>query len=187
MKRFLSLFVVLIFTCSLIFAAQSNAVTGKIRFNNKTFVLKFAKCIEEHNMCTNEYYLPNEKDWGWSELITVHYYGKVPNHKYYAQYLVNNTKYAEILDASDEYTIFTSLHPYMMQEKRHVEQAIFKAENCKYDSGIVLIQYGERFPYNTREEGAKTDILLRANQSKITEKFKHTQIPKIVKDNFQKW
>jgi hypothetical protein len=187
MKKILTIITLLIITATVVLQATAESSYDKITINRKTYELKFSKCAEEQNMCINEYYLSDEKDWQWSELITVHYYGNVQDEKAYAQNLVNKTEYAQILDSNDYYTIFTSLHPYKgNDQKLYVEQDVFKAQKDE-DSGIKVLQYATRYPYFNKEIAVKTDALMRKTQNDYMLLFKHFEIPEIVEDNFQLW
>lgn len=162
----------------------------RVTLLGKIFELKYSTCTPKTDVCLNEYYRLKEKDFGWTELFTLHALKNSNNVAGYATMLYNSQKYSELKFNSDKNEAVVSfLIPYEDEVLGgyYIEQNIFRVMLNPKGKGIVLLQYAIRLPFNNDEEKEKSFEKAKTIQTKVTNSLRSMEVPVLYDKLLQRW
>lgn len=191
MKK-LVLLLMFLFCIAGVFAAQAaKSEYPRIKLSTRNYELKYSNCTKNSDTCMNEYYRLKEKDWEWTELVTVHYLGKQKSVMNYATRLQKSAPYSDdiLYNKSADSALVSFFIPYKdkKSKKDYIEQNIFRIEKAKNQNGLVAIQYACRHPFDTDEERENAKYELKKVQDKYLTIMANVEIPPLVRKSFQNW
>lgn len=162
----------------------------RVTLLGKIFELKYSTCTPKTDVCLNEYYRLKEKNFGWTELFTLHALKSSNNVAGYATMLYNSQKYSDLKYNSDKNEAIVSfLIPYQDEVLGgyYIEQNIFRIMLNPKGKGIVLLQYAIRLPFNNEEEKEKSFEKAKTIQTKVTNSLKSIEVPVLYDKLLQRW
>ena len=152
MKRFLLVFIFVLFTANVAFAGDNNSII----FNGTEYNLLFSEKSTEHNGYYNQYYKKGENEENWTEIIALHHfpnvYSPIAQAYNFKEYLGSyRCPCSMTIDESNN----TGMIDFILIDGEKlpiiVEFNVFKYEKSK-SCGTIAFQYAKKFEvYNTEE------------------------------------
>ena len=186
MKKIFILFFILCATL-LCINLQSVAAEHKIKFNSKTFTLKYAKQAPRITM--NEYYLPEEKGYDWTELLTLLKIKEMDNPFFYAMGLAQNMPGGKLIAVKDNsiYIVAFIVTKKLSDDTFYIEPNVIKIEQSKKNV-ICTIQYAQKYIIkNEKEALLKIQNYRNNEENHYIELIKNTTIPVVQDKDYQSW
>lgn len=168
-------------------SVQSNTYEKQLFFNNKNFYLKHVKKTGKTSWM-NEYYKLNEKEYGWKELVTVHYFGHLKSTTEYAKKIAqvsDNTKI--IYDEKNDVYIITFILGGKQNNKFYLEQNFMKVKNNSDGKGLIVYQYARKIPFNNDEQKESANKRIKNTTMKFINLVLNADVPEIVQKEQTKW
>jgi len=160
---------------------------NQIKFDGKTYTLKFAEKSKLTDGYVNEYYKSSEKYSNWTEIMGVYHY---PNYSSPIQLVSQFEKQLKQKGLSS--TVFLNDKEgragivFMVAGKgpsEFLEYNIFKYEKYKGNQ-VIALQYARRFMVNKNTDLSKIANEIEGSQKRLINAITSAEIPQIVEQDF---
>lgn len=186
MRRFVSLFLVFIFTISLVSAYS----LPQLDIDGKKFKLYYSSKNPELGTYMNEYFKPAETYASWTELFVVHHYPNAYNPIEQAKFMrefLGELNYPSAITINEEENN-AILDFILIADKKLpivLEFNVFKYEKNEI-CGTSAIQYSKRFVIKNALEVATVKKDIEKSREKYLKLIKKVPIPKLVSKDIDK-
>ena len=168
-------------------SVQSSSYEKQLFFNNKNFYLKHVKKTGKTSWM-NEYYKLNEKEYGWKELVTVHYFGHLNSTTEYAKKFTQISDNTQIMyNDKNDVCIVTFILGGKQNDKFYLEQNFMKIKNNSDGKGLIVFQYARKIPFNTDEQKESANKRIKNSTMKFINLVLNADAPEIVQKEQTKW
>lgn len=182
MKRFIILILLLMFTCTICVAKNSELPV--IKFKGNVFSLLYSAKNESVGTYMNEYYKPKEGYNNWTELIAVHYYPNAysPINQAHAMRDFLGAGLCPSALEEDEENNSAILDFVLIENKSFpiiVEFNIFKYEKSPI-CGTIALQYAKRYRVNNGIDIDNVKKDFAKSRTKLIKQVNNITIPDLV-------